>query len=110
MNLNLFGLESLHPLFLTSLKLFLILLMLPLSLLRSSVRSAKVRNLSILPLTSLVRDKTQLESQQLRACHLNLKRRTSAGESNLTITYINGTSNVTSLSKNFTRDHLRSLI
>jgi hypothetical protein len=70
-------------------------------------RLAKTRALNFQPLTSLVRDKTPLERQQLRTCHLELERRESAGESNLTITYVNGIPTVTSRSKNFIRSHQR---
>lgn len=53
----------------------------------TSYRQAKTQNMS---LTSIVRDKTLLERQQLRTCHLELDRRLAAGEHNLTITFKNG--------------------
>ncbi|KAL4119340.1 hypothetical protein QTP88_012158 [Uroleucon formosanum] len=54
-----------------------------------SYRQAKIHKLSLLPLTSIVRDKTLLERLQLRTCHLELDRRVAAGEQNLTITFKN---------------------
>ncbi|KAL4149980.1 hypothetical protein QTP88_003831 [Uroleucon formosanum] len=66
----------------------------------TSYRQAKIQNLSLLPLTSIVRDKTLLERQQLRTCHLELDRRVAAGENNLTITFKNGSPCVISRSKN----------
>lgn len=70
----------------------------------TSFRCAKAQNRNYLPLTSLVRDKTLLERQQLRTCHLELERRSAAGEIDLTISYINGTPNVISRSKNSARN------
>ncbi|KAL4100603.1 hypothetical protein QTP88_020645 [Uroleucon formosanum] len=61
----------------------------------TSYRQAKIQNLSLLPLTSIVRDKTLLERQQLRTCHLELDRRVAAGENNLTITFKNGSPCIT---------------
>lgn len=43
----------------------------------------------------LVRDKTVLERELLRNCHAELDRRKNSGESNLTISYVNGTPSVT---------------
>ncbi|CAI6377573.1 unnamed protein product [Macrosiphum euphorbiae] len=69
----------------------------------TSYRQAKIQKLSLLPLTSIVRDKTLLERQQLRSCHLELDRRVAAGEHNLTITFKNGSPCVISRSKNDNR-------
>ncbi|XP_015377593.1 PREDICTED: uncharacterized protein LOC107171849 [Diuraphis noxia] len=44
----------------------------------TSYRQAKIQNLSLLPLTSIVRDKTLLERQQLHTSHLELDRRVAA--------------------------------
>ena len=66
----------------------------------TSYRQAKIQNLSLLPLTSIVRDKTLLERQQLRTCHLELDRRVAASENNLTITFKNGSPCIISRSKN----------
>lgn len=73
----------------------------------TSYRKAKIQNLSLLPLTSIVRDKTLLERQQLRTCHLELDRRVAAGENNLTITFKNGSPCIISRSKNDNRLHHR---
>jgi outer membrane murein-binding lipoprotein Lpp len=71
----------------------------------SSYRQAKTKNVCLLPLTSLVRDKTLLERQQLRACHLEIDRRLAAGEHNLTITFKIGSPCVISRSKNDDHAH-----
>jgi len=71
----------------------------------SSYRQAKIQKLSLLPLTSIVRDKTVLERQQLRTRHLELDRRVAAGEQNLTITFKNSSPCIISRSKNDIRVH-----
>jgi len=73
----------------------------------ASYRQTKFQKLSLLPLTSIVRDKTLLERQQLRTCHLELDRRVAAGEQNLTITFKNGSPCIISRSKNDLRGHHR---
>ncbi|KAE9524498.1 hypothetical protein AGLY_015086 [Aphis glycines] len=65
----------------------------------SSYHLAKTQKLSLLPLTSLVRDRTILERQQLRTFHVELDRRVAAGEHNLTITFKNGSPCIISRSK-----------
>jgi hypothetical protein len=65
-------------------------------------RSAKSNTTITLPPISMVRDKTPLERELLRACHQELDRRSQAGESGLIISYRNDVSCVLkSRSKNF---------
>jgi hypothetical protein len=73
----------------------------------TSYRQAKIQNLSLLPLTSIVRDKTLLERQQIRTYHLKLDRQVAAGEHNLTITFKNGSPCIIYRTKNDIRVHHR---
>jgi len=76
----------------------------------SSYRLAKTQKVSLLPLTRIVRDKTLLERQQLRTCHLELDSRVAAGEHNLTMTFKNGSPCIISCSKNDIQVHHRPQI
>lgn len=60
----------------------------------SAYRSAKAQSMVLEPLFSIVRDKTPLEREQLRNCHRELECRTVAGESDLTISFKNGSPRV----------------
>lgn len=59
---------------------------------------AELRNqgVSILQGFRIVKDKTKLQREQLRSCHLEIDHRTSNGESGLSIKYINGSPKVIS--------------
>lgn len=55
-----------------------------------SFRSAKLLTPDVCPALKIVRDKTRLEREKLRACHTELNGRVQAGELDLLITYVNG--------------------
>jgi hypothetical protein len=66
----------------------------------SEFNSARKNGLSIPDYFKLVRDKTSMERQLLRSCHINLERRSLAGEVDLIISYVNGVLKVIHRSKN----------
>lgn len=67
----------------------------------SSLRTTNLISLGFPPKAKFVRDKTPLERKLLRTCHEELNSRTLNGETDLTITYLNGVPRVVSRSKNF---------
>lgn len=72
-----------------------------------SYRLDKSKNVCLLPLTSLLRDKTRLERQQLRTCHQEKNRRVATVKHSLIITFKNDSPCVITRSKNDVHVHHR---